>query len=501
MNRTDVLFIVPGNNKKVFQGLGSDFAAIEPPAQAGLFANYLRMTKGCSVGIIDVPAMGVKMSLDAVAGLVSSYKPYLVVMIVYGQQPSASTQNMPAARLVCEVIREKIPDVKILMTGTHPAALPSRTLMEEPVDFVCDGEGPVTIYETLKVIKSGTNDFHKVSNLWYWKDDYPTRSGISSPLIASLDEEFMHGIAWDLLPMGNYRAHNWHCFDDVSKRSPYASIHTSFGCPFSCVFCCINAPFGKSSYRMFSPEHVIREIDILVNKYGVRNIKFIDELFVLNEEHVAGICDLIISRGYALNIWAYARVDTVQEKLLEKLRNAGVRWLALGIESGSSHVRDGKKRFSNEEAVNIAKKIQNAGIYVVANYIFGLPDDTLETMQETLNLAIEINSEWANFYCAMAYPGSKLYDFAKKNNMPLPDNDGGPGWIGYSQYAYDCLPLLTDHLSAAEVLKFRDVAFYKYFTNKKYLEMIQSKFGEKAVEHINQMTSIPPLMRKLLEKK
>ncbi|MDI6717470.1 MAG: radical SAM protein [Patescibacteria group bacterium] len=498
MKQTDVLFVVPGNHKKVFQGLGNDFAAIESPAQTGLFANYLKMIKGCSVGVIDMPALG-DLSCNAAAEIVFAYNPILVVMMVYGHQPSASTQNMLAARSACEAIKEKMPDAKILMTGTHPAALPKRTLMEEPIDFVCDGEGLVTIYETLQMLKSGTDDFSKVSNLWYWQNRMPKRSKLSAALITNLNSEFLHGIAWDLLPMEKYRTHNWHCFDNIENRSPYAAIHTSFGCPFSCVFCCINAPFGKSSYRMFSPEHVIYEIDILVNKYNVRNIKFVDELFVLNEEHVNGICDLIIQRGYDLNIWAYARVDTAKERLLDKMRRAGIRWLALGIESGSKHVRDGaKKKFSNEDVINVARKIQNAGIYVGANYIFGLPDDTLETMQETFNLALEINAEWANFYCAMAYPGSKLYNIAKKKELPLPDDPDGPGWIGYSQYSYECLPLPTENLSAADVLRFRDNAFQVYFTERRYLKMISEKFGKKAVEHIRLMTSSFPLKRKIL---
>jgi radical SAM superfamily enzyme YgiQ (UPF0313 family) len=130
--------------------------------------------------------------------------------------------------------------------------------------------------------------------------------------------------------------------------------------------------------------------------------------------------------------------------------------------------------------------------------MFGLPDDTMETMEETLNLALEINAEWVNFYCAMAYPGSALYQIAKEKGWPLPDSSGGPGWIGYSQYAYECLPLPTETVPASEVLRFRDNAFHTYFANPRYLEMLQKKFGEKAVEHIRKMTAIR-LRRKLLE--
>src|SRR5207245_10648572 len=88
------------------------------------------------------------------------------------------------------------------------------------------------------------------------------------------------------------------------------------------------------------PDTVIEEIDLLVNKYGVRNIKIADEMFVLNKKHVVGICDRIIERGYDLNIWAYTRVDTIKDGMLEKLKAAGVSWLAFGIEEGARRVRD-----------------------------------------------------------------------------------------------------------------------------------------------------------------
>jgi radical SAM superfamily enzyme YgiQ (UPF0313 family) len=272
-------------------------------------------------------------------------------------------------------------------------------------------------------------------------------------------------------------------------------MHTSLGCPYKCTFCCINAPFGKSSYRMWSPEAVIADIGVLVDKYGVRNIKFVDEMFVLNKAHVLGICDRIIERGYDLNIWAYARVDTVKDEFLDKLRRAGFRWLALGIESGSKHVRDGveKGRFGSAEILKVVRKIQDAGINVIGNYIFGLPDDTEQTMQETLDLAIEANCEFANFYCAMAYPGSKLYQMALEQRWDLPAS-----WIGYSQHSYETHPLRTEALASAEVLKFRDRAFTRYFTNPRYLDLVRRRFGEDVLSHVQQMTQVG-LRRKLLE--
>jgi anaerobic magnesium-protoporphyrin IX monomethyl ester cyclase len=487
--KVDVVLVNPGSVAAVYQDLAKDFSAVEPPSLAALFATYLRQ-KGISVDLVDGPGLG--LSPTALGELIArSFDAQLVVMVVYGFQPSASTQNMPAAGQTSAVLKKLRPELPILMTGTHPAALPERTLEEEAIDFVCDREGPQTILMTVQALKNGQSKFNHIPSLWF-RDGDRIVSNPPGELLDNLDLE-MPGAAWDLLPMKNYRAHNWHSFENIFARQPYASLHTSLGCPYKCSFCCINAPFGKPSYRMWSPAVVGKEIDHLVQQYGVRNIKFVDEMFVLNPRHVLGLCDELIARDYALNIWAYARVDTVKDDFLEKMRKAGFRWLALGIESGSKHVRDGveKGRFGADDILRVVRKIQDAGIHVIGNYIFGLPDDDLTSMQETLDLAIEANCEFANFYSAMAYPGSKLYRLATENQWELPDS-----WIGYSQHSFETLPLRTEHCTSAEVLKFRDGAFHTYFSNERYLDLVRRKFSEPVVEHLKTMTQIK-LKRKI----
>ena len=301
------------------------------------------------------------------------------------------------------------------------------------------------------------------------------------------------GQDWSFLDMSKYKAHNWHTFGRLNTRNKYASLQTSLGCPFKCTFCCINAPFERNTIRFWSAKHIFKQIKMLVEDYGIFNIKIPDEMFVLNPKQVREICDEIISSGYGkdLNFWAYARIDTLEDNvMLEKMVKAGFRWLGLGIESSNPNVRDGviKGRFSNYDIEGVVKKVRDMGFNVGANYIFGLPEDNYDSMNETLDLALRINSEWANFYSAMAYPGSQLYPLAQKNKWQLPDDEGGPGWIGYSQHSYDTLPLRTNHLKASEVLEFRDQAFDKYFNNHNYLSMIKNKFGEDTQKHISKMS-------------
>ena len=480
---SDVLFVIPPSRVQIYQDLSRDLAAIEPPVWAGLLATFVR-NHGYDGAILDAEAQGLNHQQTAEA--IAAVKPRLAVFVIYGQQPSASTQCMPAGRMVCDQVNV-LADIPTLVMGTHPSALPKRTLLEEPYTYVCQGEGPQTILGLLRVLKDNQGSLRDVPGLWYFENDHPVGNS-AAPLIGDLDKE-LPGHGWELLDMSRYRAHNWHCFDHLDARSPYASLQTSLGCPFKCSFCCINAPFETPMLRTWSPDHVIGQIDRLVNEYGVTNIKIPDEMFVLNRRHVLGICDQILERGYHLNLWAYARVDTVQDHVLERLKAAGFNWLGLGIESGSQHVRDGveKGRFGEREIFSTVRKIQSHGIHVAANYIFGLPDDDLDSMRATLDLALELNTEWANFYCAMAYPGSPLYDMAKQKRWPLPDDTGGPGWIGYSQHAYDCLPLPTETLQATQVLDFRDRAFREYFTNAGYLAMMQRSFGSTVVQHVRDM--------------
>ena len=156
-------------------------------------------------------------------------------------------------------------------------------------------------------------------------------------------------------------------------------------------------------------------------------------------------------------------------------------------------LREPPPRPGEENGAGLGEDLQQAGISVIGNFIFGLPDDDLKTMQQTLDLAIELNCEFANFYSAMAYPGSPLFRMAVDNGWALPET-----WSGFSQHSYDCLPLPTEKLSAAEVLGFRDEAFDRYFSTKRYLDMVTQKFGWDARTHIERMAS-HNLQRKILE--
>jgi len=142
----------------------------------------------------------------------------------------------------------------------------------------------------------------------------------------------------------------------------------------------------------------------------------------------------------------------------------------------------------------VVKSIQDAGIYVVGNYIFGFPNEKFSHLKETLDLAMELNTEFANFYCAAALPGSPLHLEAEQNGWELPET-----FEGYSFFSEECKPLPTHHLSAANVLQFRDMAWQQYYTNPEFLKSVEEKFGKQNRENIEAQTKIK-LKRNLLEK-
>jgi anaerobic magnesium-protoporphyrin IX monomethyl ester cyclase len=491
MSKIDALFVTPSSRLDVYQGLSNEYAAIEPPVWSSLIANYL-LKKNYNVEILD--AESENLTHNQTAEKIILLNPRLVIFMIYGQQPSASTQCMPGGRKTCLKLNELSSNsIKTIVAGTHASALPKKTLEEEPYDFVCQGEGPLTIIKLIDHLKSSKVKLEEIPGLWYFDKDKNITSTKPTKMFDNLDKH-LPGQAWKLLDMSKYKAHNWHTFGKLESRGHYASLQTSLGCPFKCTFCCINAPFERNTIRFWSPKHIINQIKILVEDYNIFNIKIPDEMFVLNPKQVTGICDEIIALGYGekLNFWAYARIDTLEDnEMLKKMTKAGFKWLGLGIESSSKHVRNGvvKGRFDNFDIEGIVKKVRDMGFYVGANYIFGLPDDNEDSMKETLELSLRINSEWSNFYSGMAYPGSQLYPMAKRKAWMLPDDKNGPGWIGYSQHAYETLPLRTEHMKGSEVLNFRDEAFNTYFKNSDYISMITKTFGNKTAEHILKMTN------------
>lgn len=486
----DMLLVnIGGTKKQVYQDLDHDFAAVDPPFWAALTAGFVRR-HGYAVDILDANVRN--LDIPETVEAMRQANARLNVIVVYSQQANTCTPIMTGVGQLCRAVKERYPDLRLVLTGWHPSSLPERTLREEACDMLVQGEGFHALLGLLRGDK-----LQDIQGLW-WKEGQSLHHNARPKTIENLTEE-LGDVAWDLLPLssGQYRGFNWMCLQDLSNRHRSASMLTSLGCPYRCTFCAIHATYGERRIRYWDPSWVLRQMETLARQYGVKNINLNDELFVFDPKHYLPIAQGLIERDLGLNLCAFARVDRVDAMSAEELRTlkkAGFNWFKLGIESASGEVLKlvRKGRYTKETARRVVAKIHDAGIHLCANFLFGLPGDTWESMQETLNLAFELNCAFPSFFCAMALPGSDLYEEALRRGIPLPDK-----WVGYASQGYEFLPLRTDHLSAVEVLRFRDYAFDAYFKNPRYLATIERTFGARARAHVEAMTRVK-LKRKIL---
>lgn len=497
----DVLFVNPDSSAKAYQGLAKVYSAIEPPTWALLLAESCR-SKGFGAGILDCDAE--RLSLEQSVQRVEDAAPRLVVFVIYGQNPNSGTTSMIGALSMARALKEAVPSTPIAFVGSHTSALPMEVLSHDCVDIVLLNEGVYALHNLLRGNLDG--DLQHIKGIGYKKRSAGAWLPILNPPQSVVPQERMDedlpGYAWDLLPyrekpLDLYRAHFWHAEFDHAKRSPFAAIYTSLGCQFGCDFCMINIVnrvdngehinAGHSrGMRFWSPEWVNREMKKLADM-GVRTLRISDEMFFLNRKYYVPVLQQAIDEDFGFNMWTYSRVDTVRRDVLDLFKRAGVNWLALGVEAGNQMVRQevSKGSFKEVNIRDVCNTIRDADINIISNYIFGFPDDTLDTMRETLDLALELNTEMANMYPCQALPGSPMYHIAKKNGWSLPDS-----YEGYAFLSYESQPLPTKYLSSAEVLKFRDEAWREYFTNPAYLALVESKFGAQERKNVEDMSSI-----------
>lgn len=501
----DVLFVEASSANAAYQDLSKVYSAIETPTWSLLLAQSCR-AKGFNVAILDQGAE--QLSDDDALARIGSIKPRLVLFVVYGQNPNSGTTNMIGAGRLCAGVKEQNPAQPTCFVGSHTSALPKEVLALPFVDIVLLNEG---VYALQNLLSSNLSvDLHKIRGIGYKIQGNPVLNETERVVPHERMDIDLPGYAWDLLPYRNkpfdlYRAHFWHAEFSHNKRTPFAAIYTSLGCRFACDFCMINiinrtdnsdsvVSANSKGMRYWSPEFILKQFEELAN-YGVETVRISDEMFFLDKKYYSPLLEGIIERDLKFRMWSYSRVDTVRREYLDLFKRAGIGWLALGIEAGNQQVRKevSKGTFKDVNIREIVHEVRDAGLSIISNYIFGFPDDNIETMTQTLDLAMELKTEMANMYPCQALPGSPLYARAKAEGWKLPDNPEG-----YAFLSYDCEPLPTKYVSAAEVLRFRDEAWRKYFTNPDYLSLVEVKFGAAERANVEDMTKIN-LRRRLLE--
>lgn len=513
MTKTDIILITPGNASRIYQDLSNKYSTIETPTWSLLLAESLRSV-GFNPVILDVNAE--KISNEKAYEIILDVNPKLICFVVYGQNVNAGTTNMSGAVELSNFIKNKNPKSLISFIGSHVQALPIETLKKETsIDIVFTNEGIYALRNLLKLNSFKLENLKEIKGIAF-KNENEIIFNLPEKLVPEdrMDID-LPGYAWDLLPFKKkpfdlYRSPMWHAEYNEDYRSPYAALQTSLGCRFGCNFCMINilnkndqeeigVASNYSKMRYWSPEFIIKEFDKLIS-YGVKTIRIVDEMFLLNPKYYVPLCELLAKRNENddLKMWAYSRVDTIKRPgILDLVRKAGIKWLALGIESGDKKIRleVSKGKFEDVDIESVVKQVHDSDIEVMANYIYGLPGDTKDTIKNTFELSKRLCTLGWNTYAAMALPGSQLYKESIEKNIPLPKS-----YEGYSFHSYDTLPLPTESMEPYEILELRDKHFIEYHNDKNFIEKIHNKFGNKAVNNIKEVSKIK-LKRKIIEEK
>lgn len=369
-----------------------------PPLGLAYLASVLR--RDHEVKIIDSNILGYR--LEDVRRELRSFYPEVVGI-------TSVTPSIPQAYAVAEIAKKVREDCTVVMGGPHVTFLPEQTLKEcKYVDVIVKGEGEKTVKELAKAFENG-EPLEKVRGITFRKGNQIINSE-PMPLIKNIDE--IPFPSRDLLPTDKYQVNG----------IKYTAMLTSRGCPFGCSFCSSSRLFG-GHWRGRSPENVLEEMRIIYEDYKIKNIEFVDDTFTLNQIRAEKICDGIIEQGWDITWGASSRVDTITKKIAEKMKKAGCWILFLGIESGCQRILDAiGKRITIEQIKKAVKVVKDAGIKVLGSFIIGFPEDTLESIRQTINFAKSLNLDWAEFSILTPYPGTPIFNFATENNLLLSDD-------------------------------------------------------------------------------
>lgn len=389
-----VLINPPGNLEKTLGKLKGVSTATPPMGLAYIAANLLK--NNLEASIIDAYAKN--FNIEKTFEAVKEYSPGLVGINVL-------TPAAPIAHRLAALIKKYNNKIIVVFGGSHSALMPNETLSDKNVDIVVRAEGEFTLLEIARSLNSA--DFSRIKNISY------RRGG---EVIHNPDGEYITNLdtlpfpAWKLLDLKLYNPPpHW----DI--KNPSLPIMASRGCPYRCTYCSLKT-MGRG-YRMRSPENIADEIEWLVNDFKIKQVMFMDAAFPLNRKWGFAVCEEIIKRG--LNnkvVWlCETRVNHVDLELLKKMKQAGCRRVAFGVESGNqellNNIKKGFKLNQVREGFELAKK---AKLETIAYFMLGLPGETPEKSAETIKFAKELDADYVKFNLTVPYPGTEMYDQAVK---------------------------------------------------------------------------------------
>ncbi len=409
------------------------FSEFPKPSSALMSLGAVLKLEGKEVEVLDL--LSTRYSTEKIDRRLARFKPDVIGV-------TSVTMNFPLAVETLQYCKRKAPDAVTVMGGPHVTFTAEETLRKYPgVDIIVRGEGEETTRELVRVLEHGES-LEGVRGLSFRRNGETVNTG-DRPFIPDLDA--LPLVDRTLFPLSRY----------LAMRVP-VSVLSSRGCPMDCSFCVGYRMTGRKG-RFRNPLRVVDEIEA-ARGLGFEEVCIDDDLFTRKRSHVFPICDEILRRGWHMNLYIFARVDTVDEPLLKKLRAAGCRMICFGLESGNQKVLDlAHKRATLEKAHHAVDLCKQVGIAPLGSFILGLPGETRETMEETISFAQGLGIPYG-FHLLSPFPGTRVRDRAAEFGLKILTDD-------WSLYDADHAVTETEGVSAEEVQDFAKSFFGKLGSN------------------------------------
>jgi radical SAM superfamily enzyme YgiQ (UPF0313 family) len=411
------------------------WATLWPPLSLATIGAVLEEIS-CRVQIVDCPAQGV--AWNELEQVIKTFTPDLVVW-------STGTPSIKSDLAFASFVKTHNDRILTAVFGTHVTVFDQQSLESFPdIDFVVRNEPEMTVLNLVKTLMEGSAR-EKVNGLTFRGNKGEIIANPSRPFIDPLDT--LPFPAWHLLDLDRYRL--------PLKGTRYLMVAPQRGCPYKCSFCTCQTYYGKR-LRKRSVASVVKEIENDIEQYGVRDFFFWSETFVIDKEFVSGLCSAIKSRGLPIAWTSNSRVDTVDSSLLKLMAGAGCWMISYGIESGSQSILDGaQKGTTPEQALRAIQSTREAGIKAVGHFILGLPGETRKTLESTIDFAKTLPLDLAQFYCAVPFPGSRLYEQALE-----------AGWVSdhdFKDFKQDYALMKLPTVTTEEVNRYRALAYKRFY--------------------------------------
>jgi len=391
-----LLFIVPPLSAKERYGKLAS-GSTDMPMLGFLTLSSIAKGLGYEVSLLDCPTLNY--DNGDILSHINKYKPQIVLV-------TSTTVAISNAGRMLEIIKQNYPEILTVLGGVHITCLPVQTMRNlRAIDIGVIGEGEDTLPELLEAVKS-QEALDLIKGIIFRRNT-ETVTTAPRPFFRNLDS--LPYPSWEMLPslISNYSPS-----PHTIKRLPSVSLVTSRGCPGQCKFC---YNYAGNKIRGFSAKYVIEQIKYLISTYGIKEIFFMDDNFLVLRKRLREICEQIITDKIDLTWSCVGRVDGINPEILELMHRAGCWQIGYGIESGSNEILGIlKKQVTIEQIDNALSMTRKAGIQSKGFFMIGNPGESLETMEQTVRFLKRANLDALHTTFYTPFPGSPFYEEIEK---------------------------------------------------------------------------------------